>query len=68
MLKFIHRSQILWAQKSAYFVLIISTVLYSDELRVLDQSEDQGVDGRMGSKWILRRLAGGCVVDSPGSG
>jgi hypothetical protein len=30
--------------------------------------EDQGVDGRMGSKWILRRLAGGCVVDSPGSG
>jgi hypothetical protein len=22
----------------------------------------------MGSKWILRRLAGGCGVDSPGSG
>jgi hypothetical protein len=24
-----------------------------------DHLEDQGVDGRMGSKWILRRLAGG---------
>jgi hypothetical protein len=24
--------------------------------------EDQGVDGRMGSKWILGRLAGGGVV------
>jgi hypothetical protein len=23
-----------------------------------DQSEDQGVDGRMGSEWILERLAG----------
>jgi hypothetical protein len=21
--------------------------------------EDQGIDGRMGSEWILRRLAGG---------
>jgi hypothetical protein len=24
-----------------------------------DHLEDQGVDGRMGSEWILRRLAGG---------
>jgi hypothetical protein len=24
-----------------------------------DQLEDQGVDGRMGSEWILGRLAGG---------
>jgi hypothetical protein len=31
-------------------------------------SEDQGVDGRMGSKWTLGRLAGGCGVDSPCSG
>jgi hypothetical protein len=33
-----------------------------------DSSEDQGVDGRMGSKWTLGRLAGGgeCGVDSPG--
>jgi hypothetical protein len=30
--------------------------------------KDQGVDGRMGSKWTLRRLVGGCGVDSPGSG
>jgi hypothetical protein len=30
--------------------------------------KDQGVDGRMGSKWTLGRLAGGCGVDSPGSG
>jgi hypothetical protein len=31
--------------------------------------EDQGVDGRMGSKWILGRLVGGgCGVDSVGSG
>jgi hypothetical protein len=30
--------------------------------------EDQGVDGSMGSKWILGRLLGGCGVDSPGSG
>jgi hypothetical protein len=24
-----------------------------------DHSEDRGVDGRMGSEWILERLAGG---------
>jgi hypothetical protein len=24
-----------------------------------DNLEDQGVNGRMGSEWILRRLAGG---------
>jgi hypothetical protein len=28
-----------------------------------DHSEDGGVDGRMGSEWILVRLAGGCGVD-----
>jgi hypothetical protein len=33
-----------------------------------DHSDDQGIDGRMGSEWILGRLAGGCVVDSTGSG
>jgi hypothetical protein len=31
-------------------------------------SEDQGVDGRMRSEFILRRLAGGCALDSTGSG
>jgi hypothetical protein len=32
--------------------------------------KDQGVDGRVGSKWTLGRLAGGgvCGVGSPGSG
>jgi hypothetical protein len=30
-------------------------------------SEDQGVGGRMGSQWILGRLAGGCGLDSTGS-
>jgi hypothetical protein len=29
--------------------------------------KDQGVDGRMGSDWILRIQAVGCGVDSPGS-
>jgi hypothetical protein len=31
-----------------------------------DHLKDQGVDGRMGSKWTLGRLVGGCGVDSPG--
>jgi hypothetical protein len=30
--------------------------------------KDKEVDGRMGSKWTLRGLVGGCEVDSPGSG
>jgi hypothetical protein len=33
-----------------------------------DHLEDHGVDERMGSKWTLGRLVGGCGVDSPGSG
>jgi hypothetical protein len=33
-----------------------------------DHSEDQGVDERMGSEWILGRLAGGYRVDPVGSG
>jgi hypothetical protein len=34
-----------------------------------DNLKDQGVDGRMGSKWTLGRLVWGvCGVDSPGSG
>jgi hypothetical protein len=38
--------------------------------RVLLESQmekDQGLDGRIGSKWTLGRLAGGYGVDSPGS-
>jgi hypothetical protein len=30
--------------------------------------KDQGLDGRMESKWTLDRLVGGCGVDSPVSG
>jgi hypothetical protein len=33
-----------------------------------DHSKDEGVDGRMGSKWTLGRLVRGCGVDSTGSG
>jgi hypothetical protein len=34
-----------------------------------DRSEDQGVDGRIESEWILGRLAcGGCGLDSTVSG
>jgi hypothetical protein len=33
-----------------------------------DHSEDRGIEGRMGSEWILGRLVGGCRVDSVGSG
>jgi hypothetical protein len=33
-----------------------------------DHLEDQGVDERMGSEWILGRLAGGCRADPVGSG
>jgi hypothetical protein len=31
-----------------------------------DHSEDQGVDGRMGSEWILRKLFLGGVLDATG--
>jgi hypothetical protein len=33
-----------------------------------DHLEDQGVDGRMGSKLTFGRLVRGCGVDLPGSG
>jgi hypothetical protein len=33
-----------------------------------DHTEDQGVDGRMGSESILGRLAGGYKVNPVGSG
>jgi hypothetical protein len=33
-----------------------------------DLLKDHGVEGRTGSKCTLGRLAGGCAVDSPGSG
>jgi hypothetical protein len=33
-----------------------------------DHLKDQGIDGRMGSKWTLGRLIGGCGVVASGSG
>jgi hypothetical protein len=39
-----------------------------ESLKEWDHSEDRGVDGRMGSGWVLGRLVGGCGVDSTGSG
>jgi hypothetical protein len=33
-----------------------------------DHSKDQGVDGRMKSEWVLGTLAGGCGLNSTGSG
>jgi hypothetical protein len=33
-----------------------------------DHLEDQGVDWRLGSKWSLWRLVGGCGLDSASSG
>jgi hypothetical protein len=42
---------------------------WRESLKERDQSDDQGIGGRMGSEWILGRLAGvGCGLDSTGSG
>jgi hypothetical protein len=35
------------------------TRFWWESLKERGHSEDQGVDGRMGSEWILGRLAGG---------
>jgi hypothetical protein len=37
------------------------TRFWRESLKERDHFEDQGVNGRMGSEWILRRLAGGSV-------
>jgi hypothetical protein len=42
--------------------------LWWESQKERDHLEDQGVDGRMGSEWILGRLAGGVRVDPVGSG
>jgi hypothetical protein len=41
---------------------------FGGKVRRENHLEDQGIDGRMGSNGTLERLAGGCGVDSPGSG
>jgi hypothetical protein len=48
----------------------VGTGFWWESPRERDHSENRGVDGRMGSKWILRRLAGGggCGVDPVCSG
>jgi hypothetical protein len=33
-----------------------------------DHLEDQGIGGKMGSEWMLEKLAWGCELDSTGSG
>jgi hypothetical protein len=44
------------------------TWLWWRSLNGKDHAEDRGIDGRLESEWILRRLSGGCRVDSGGSG
>jgi hypothetical protein len=39
------------------------TRFWWESLKERDHLEDQGIDGRMGSEWILRRLAGGGGVE-----
>jgi hypothetical protein len=43
-----------------------STGFWWESLREGDHPEDRGVDGRLGTEWILGRWAGGCGVDSVG--
>jgi hypothetical protein len=44
------------------------TGFWSESPKEREQLKDQGVDGRMGSKWTLGRLARACGVDSADSG
>jgi hypothetical protein len=44
------------------------TRFWRERLKERDHSESQDINGRMGSEWTLGRLAGGCGVDSSGSG
>jgi hypothetical protein len=43
------------------------TRFWCENQKERDYSEDQGVGGKMGSEWILGRLAGVCGLDSNGS-
>jgi hypothetical protein len=44
------------------------TGFWWDSSEERDHMEDQGIDGRIGSEWILERLAEECGVDLDGSG
>jgi hypothetical protein len=44
------------------------TELWWESPKDRDHMEDQDVDGRMSSEWILGRLAGECRLDPVGSG
>jgi len=44
------------------------TGFWRESQKERDLLEDKGVDGRMGSEWILGRWAGECRVDTFGSG
>jgi hypothetical protein len=44
------------------------TRFWWESLKERDHSEDQGADNRIGSEWILGRLAGKCGMDLIGSG
>jgi hypothetical protein len=44
------------------------TGFWWDSSEERDHMEDQGIDGRIGSEWILGRLAEECGVDLDGSG
>jgi hypothetical protein len=41
-----------------------TTRLQFESQKEIDHLKDQGVDGRMGSEWILGRLAGGVWIGS----
>jgi hypothetical protein len=52
-----------------FLVLNITSILEFLRISERDHSEDQSVDGRRGSKWILGSLdMGVCTLDSAGSG